>query len=309
LEDNIELQQQRSILRKIHAQLTRGSTVFVLPAAFLALIIIAYPFANALWLSFTDHTVAQAETHFIGLKNYGTWIGRQIFWQTILNTLVYAGGTVAFGIVLGFAIGLSLHRIKVLRDVWGAVILLPWIIPTVVSTLVWMWMYNPFAGILNFALMKAGIVDSSVSWLGSGKLAMISVIVVSAWRYTPYFGVVILAARKEIPDEYYEAAVTDGANTVQQFRYITVPAVLKLLFFTSMLIFIRVAYDFVVVYILTRGGPGGATQIISVLTFTTAFESGKMGAGVAAPLLLFPLFGPLILIVTNNLVKQSLGEK
>jgi multiple sugar transport system permease protein len=93
------------------------------------------------------------------------------------------------------------------------------------------------------------------------------------------------------------------------FRYITFPGVWKVLFFIAMMVFIRVAYDFVVVYILTRGGPAGTTQIISVLTFMTAFESGKMGAGVAAPLLMFPLFAPLILLVTGTMVKSTVGGK
>lgn len=299
---------KNSILTHVRREFTKGGTIFVLPAVLLALVIIAYPFLHALWLSFTDHTVAQEQTSFIGFGNYIRWISRPLFWQTMMNTLVYAFGTVLSGIVLGFAIGLSLNKLVFARDFLGGVILLPWIIPTVASTLVWMWMYNPYAGILNFIMTQSGLATQPMNWLGQSGLAMFSVIVVSGWRYTPYFGVVVLAARKEVPDHYYEAAVIDGANELQMFRYITFPAVWKVIFFTAMMVFIRVAYDFVVVYILTRGGPAGSTQIISVLTFMTAFESGKLGSGVAAPLLMFPLFAPLILFVTNRMVKANLGE-
>lgn len=303
------MQTAHSFLTSVRRNFTKGGTIFVLPAVLLALLIIAYPFIQAVWLSFTDHTVAQAQTNFIGLGNYIRWVGRPIFWQTVSNTLLYSFGTIASGIVFGFAIGLSLHKIMIGRDMFGGIILMPWIIPTVASTLVWMWMFNPYAGILNFILTKIGAIDQAVSWLGQPGIAMFSVILVSAWRYTPYFGVVVLAARKEIPDQQYEVALIDGANEVQMFRYITFPGVWKVLFFTAMMVFIRVAYDFVVVYILTRGGPAGTTQIISVLTFMTAFESGKMGAGVAAPLLMFPLFAPLILLVTGTMVKSTVGGK
>ncbi len=299
----------RSASAKLRSELTAGGAVFVLPAALLALLIIAYPFFHALWLSFTDHTVATAETNFIGFGNYLRWLRRPLLWQTFGNTLVYSGGTVLAGVVLGFAIGLSLNRLKYTRDLVGSVILLPWIIPTVASTLVWMWMYNPFAGILNFVLVDRGLLDGGVNWLGQPLLAMVSVIAVSAWRYVPYFGVVVLAARKEIPEQLYEAAVVDGATEPQLFRHVTAPGVWKVVSFTAMLVFIRVAYDFVVVYLLTRGGPSGATQIVSVLTFMTAFESGKMGSGVAAPLLLFPLFAPLIVIVTGGMVKHRFRKR
>ena len=290
-------------------EISSGGTIFVLPAALLSLLLIAYPFFNAVWISFTNNTVGNPERLFIGLDNYRYWVTHPHFWKVFLNTLIYAGGTVVFAIVFGFAIGLSLHRMKFARDFWGAVILIPWIIPTVVTTLVWLWMFNPMAGVLNYVLTETGISDYGVNWLGHPTLAWFSVLVVSAWRYTPYFGLVILAARKEVPDDYYEAAEIDGAGPFSQFFYVTVPMVWKVLFFTSILMFVRVAYDFVVVYVLTRGGPVGETEIISILTFNIAFDTGQMGLGVAAPLLMFPLFAPMILIVTGSMVRSIVGIK
>jgi ABC-type sugar transport system permease subunit len=170
-------------------------------------------------------------------------------------------------------------------------------------------MFNPMAGVLNYILTKTGMSDQGVNWFGNPTLAWISVLVVSAWRYTPYFGLVILAARKEVPEDFYEVARIDGAGSLSQFIYVTAPLIWKVIFFTSVLMFVRVAYDFVVVYVLTRGGPVGATEIISILTFNIAFDTGRMGLGVAAPLLMFPLFAPLILVVTKSMVRSIVGIK
>ncbi len=298
-----------SFLSRFTREISSGGTVFVLPAALLSLVLIAYPFFNAVWISFTDNTVGNPIKPFIGLKNYHYWVTHPHFWEVFLNTFIYAGGTVLFAIIFGFAIGLSLHKLKFARDFWGAVILIPWIIPTVVTTLVWLWMFNPMAGVLNYVLTATGMSEYGLNWLGNPILAWVSVLTVSAWRYTPYFGLVILAARKEVPDDYYEVAQIDGAGAFSQFFFVTVPMVWKVLFFTSILMFVRVAYDFVVVYVLTRGGPVGETEIISILTFNIAFDTGQMGLGVAAPLLMFPLFAPMILIVTGSMVRSIVGIK
>jgi len=279
----------------------------VLPAALLVLVIIAYPFVSAIWISFTNKIVAGPPPHFIGFQNYIKCIHRADFWQTFFNTMIFASGTLVLGLLFGIALGLALNRVKRGRDFWGAIILLPWIVPSVISTLVWLWMYNPFAGVLNYIFMNVGFVDQPISWLGMPRLAMISVIVVSAWRNIPYFGIITLAGLKEIPGTLYEASGIDGANAFQQLRYITLPALKGVLFIYCTLAFVRTAYDFAIVYILTRGGPVGATEILSVKSFMTAFATGKMGLGVAIPLVAFPLFAPLVLLVTRRMVSQWAG--
>jgi multiple sugar transport system permease protein len=279
----------------------------VLPAASLVLVIIAYPFVNAIWISFTNKTVAGPPPDFIGLQNYIKCIHRSDFWQTFLNTIVFASGTLILGLLFGLALGLALHRVKRGRDFVGAIILLPWIVPTVISTLVWLWMYNPFAGVLNYLFMNLGFANQPISWLGIPKLAMISVIIVSAWRNIPYFGVITLAGLKEIPEELYEVSEIDGANALQQLRFITLPALKGVLFIYSTLAFVQTAYDFALVYILTRGGPVGSTEILSVKSFMTAFVTGKMGLGVAIPVIAFPLFAPLVLLVTRRMISEWAG--
>jgi len=281
--------------------------MFVLPAALLVLVIIAYPFVTAIWIGFTNKTVAGPPPSFIGLQNYITCLQRSDFWRTLLGTMIFAAGTMILSLLLGVGLGLALNRIRRGRDTLGAIMLLPWIVPTVISTLVWLWMFNPFAGVLNYILMELGWVNQPVSWLGVPILAMISVIVVSAWRNIPYFGVITLAGIKEIPQELYEASEIDGANAFQQFLYVTVPALKGILFVYSTLLFVQTAYDFAVVYLLTRGGPVGSTEVLSVKSFMTAFETGQMGLGVAIPVIVFPLFAPWVMVVTRRMITRWAG--
>lgn len=299
----------RGLSESLKRSLHHGSTVFVLPAAFLIILIVAFPFGDAIWISLTNHEVANPVDKFVGLANYAAWVSQASYWHALINTVVYSLATVAAGLVLGLAIGLSLNKLKAGRDFWGALILVPWIVPTVVSTLIWSWMYNPVGGVLNYVLKSLLLTRSDVNWLGRPTLALISVIVVSAWRYTPYFGVVILAGRKQVADQLYEAAVIDGASGFQQFWKVTLPSLRSVLLLTGTLIFVRVMYDFIVVYVLTKGGPGDATQILTVLSFTVAFDAGKMGSGVAAPMLAFPILAPIIFIVSGNMVKNLVGAK
>ncbi len=289
--------------------MSKGSTPLVLPAAFVILVLVAFPFGYAVWMSLTNHTVGSSRTDFIGFSNYIRWFSRPEYWQTILNTLIFAGSTVVVGALFGLAIGLSLHKIKFLRDLWGGAILVPWIIPTVVSVLIWSWIFNPIAGVLNYILRQLSIITQDINWLGAFPMALISVIMVSVWRYTPYFAVVILAARKQVDEQLYEASVIDGAHGLQQFWHITIPSISRIIMLTSTLVFVRVVSDFSIVYVLTRGGPAGATQIITVLSFTVAFDAGKMGLGITVPLSVMPILVPLILVVTGIMVKNLMAAR
>lgn len=288
----------------IWEDLRSPGTWFVLPAALLVLFVIAFPVVQAFWTSLTDKTVANPNPRFVGFANYIYWFHRADFWQTCKNTFLFAGGTLASCLLLGFPLALSLNRLKRFRNLVSAVLLLPWIVPTVISTLVWAWMFNPNVGLINWVLERIGLIERSIAWLGLPSLAMISIIVVSAWRRIPYFGVVLHSGISEIPQELYEAARIDGANSWQQFRYITIPGLKAVLFLVSTLTFVETAYDFALVYILTRGGPAGSTEVLSVKAFLTAFQSGQMGKGVAVPLVAFPIFAPVMLLVTRRMIPK-----
>ena len=294
-----------SPLRRRLKKLSGPGTLFVLPTAIVVLVVIGYPFVRALWLGFTDKVVAGPPATFVGFRNYVRWAEQPEFWRTLSNTLVFAAGTLVLAIVLGFALALAMNRVKRGRDVLGAIMLFPWIIPTVISTLIWAWMYNPQLGVLNYVVHEIGLSRRPVPWLAVPSLAMIAVIVVSAWRRVPYFGVTLLAGISGISSELFEAAVIDGASASQRFWYVTLPSIRGILMLVSTLTFVETAYDFALVYILTRGGPAGTTEILSVKSFVTAFSAGQLGRGVAIPLMAFPLFLPIVWFVTQSLASRG----
>lgn len=288
--------------RRLHVS---PGTWFVLPAAFLVLAVIGYPFLYAVWISLTDLKIAAPATKFVAFANYGRLFADETFRRTLQNTVTYAGGSVLFSLIFGMAMALGLNRIKRGRDSVAAVMMIPWVIPTVISTLVWYWMFNPLTGILNYILMNLHFVSRPVEWLSAPAMAMLSVVVVRAWRTIPYFGVTILAALKNVPKELYEAAIIDGAGPINVFRHVTIPSIRSVLLLTSALTFVESAYDFAVIFILTRGGPGGATEVLSTMTFRTAFETGQLGLGAAVALAAFPILAPIVFIIARMVERDS----
>ena len=284
---------------------TRRTTLFfVMPAALVVLAIVAYPLLSAIWLSMTDAAIGSTG-QFIGLGNYTSLIGSDIFRHTIGNTLIYTFLGLVFKVLLGFALAIALNRIARGRTLVAGLLLLPWIIPTVISTLVWRWMFDSSNGVLNYLLLSLHIIRSPVPWLGTGPLAMASVVAVAVWREIPYFGVSFLAGLKNIPRDQYEAAATEGANAWQQFLYVTLPNLRGIVLLVSVLSAVQSAYDFTVVWVLTAGGPVNATHIISTLSFETAFMDGSLGKAVAVSLVALPVLAPIILMIARAIERQE----
>lgn len=275
-----------------------------MPAALMVLAIVAYPLLDAIWLSMTDATIGSAGT-FIGLDNYIALVKSELFRRTIANTLIYTFLGLVFKVALGLALALALNRIAHGRTLVAGLLLLPWIIPTVISTLVWRWMFDSSNGVLNYLLTSLHIIQSPIAWLGSGPLAMASIVTVAVWREIPYFGVSFLAGLKNIPRDQYEVAATEGANAWQQFRYVTLPNLRGIVLLVSVLSAVQSAYDFTIVWVLTQGGPVDATHIISTLSFETAFMDGNLGSAVAISLIALPLLAPIILMIARAIERQE----
>ncbi|MEM2385399.1 MAG: sugar ABC transporter permease [Candidatus Bathyarchaeia archaeon] len=289
---------------KAQYKLSSSCFLFVLPAALLVSFVIAYPIVYAVYLSFTNKVIGRVSFSFVGAENYIAWIYREDFWRTFKNTFLIAGATLLLGICFGLPLALALQRFEKLKNIIGAIILIPWIVPTVISILVWAWMFNPNVGLISWVLQRLRIITSPIPWLSVPSLALVAIIIVSAWRRIPYFGVSLNAALAEVPQELYEAAAIDGANALQQFVYITLPAIKGILFLVSVLTFIETSYDFALVYILTRGGPAGATEVISVKTFIVAFNAGQLARGITIPILAFPIFAPAIWLITRRMLAK-----
>jgi len=270
----------------LHGQEITGF-LFVLPAVLLVTCLIAYPFCYALLLSLTAKQ-AGVPGRFVGLRNFIDLMQGEIFLRTIRNSLVFTGAAVAIKTVLGLGLALLLQRATVGRRAIRGMLLLPWVVPTTLSVLGWWWMFDPLFGVVNFAMLKLGLIGDRIPWLSHTVWAMVAVIIVNVWRGLPFFGISFLAGLVSIPDELYEAAQIDGASKVACFRRITLPLLRPVLGMIVLYSIIMTVSDFSIVYVLTRGGPMHSTHLFATFAYEIGLASGDIGKGAAISLFIFP---------------------
>jgi multiple sugar transport system permease protein len=269
--------------------------LFIAPAFILLAVLVAYPFDLALWLATSDSTVARPGS-FIGLSNFRDLIGGGIFRQTIQNSFVFTAVSVVAKTVFGLALALLLqHTLRFKRFVREA-ILLPWVVPTALSTLAWWWMFDNTYSVINWTLLKLGLVGEPVPWLADPFLAMASVIAVNVWRKLPFFAVTILAGLVSIPQEMYDAAAADGAGRLQRFRHVTLPLLKPVILIVTLFSTIFTVSDFNIVFVLTRGGPMNMTHQIATLSYAVGLSGGEIGRGAAISLVFFPILVGVVLL-------------
>jgi multiple sugar transport system permease protein len=287
---------QDSLGRKISLFFQREPVLgytLIAPAFFWLGVLVAWPFVMALYLSVTDSWVGQPGS-FIGLRNYWNLLGDGIFIQTLQNSFVFTFSALILKAILGMTLALLLFRtVRFKKWVRGAV-LLPWVIPTALSTLGWWWMFDSLYSVFNWPLIHLGIVQVGPNWLGTPYLAKLAVITVNVWRGLPFFAITILAGLVAIPQELYEAAKTDGAGPWARFRYITVPMLKPVLGIVILFSTIFTFSDFNIVYVLTRGGPINSTHLFATLAHQIGLQSGKIGEGAAVSLFMFPILALVV---------------
>jgi multiple sugar transport system permease protein len=277
--------------------------VLISPAVFLLLVLLAYPFVLAVYISLTDRVLGEPG-RFIGLGNFLKLLGDSLFRQTVWNSFVYTVGTVALKMALGIALALLLNQEMPARNLIRGALLLPWIVPTSLSVLTWLWMFDSLFSVVNYLLLGAGLVSKKVPWLGDPFWAMISVIIVNTWRGLPFFAVSFLAGLMTIPRELYEAAETDGAGRVRRFWHITLPFLEPIIAVVVLFSTIWTFADFQIVYLLTHGGPINATQIFATMAYDVALVAGRIGEGSAISLFLFPALLIVIVAMLRYLRKE-----
>src|SRR5215510_12320589 len=281
--------------------------LFLLPALLVILGLVAYPFANAIVMTFQNKT-AGAPGRFIGLANYRELLASEQFLRTVWNTFVYTGLGVDLKFCVGLSMALVLNQERFCNNFFRSFLLIPWAIPTVISALNWRWIYDDASGLINNVLVRLNLVEESISWLSDPHLAMLSVISVVVWQGTPFFTMAFLAGLQAIPRELYEAAEIDGASILQQFWYITI-ARLRPVFITAiMLSTIFTSSSVNIVYILTNGGPADRTQIFPTLAYNTALGGAqRLGMGATVSLFFFPLLVVFIIFLTRRMLREK-GE-
>jgi multiple sugar transport system permease protein len=294
---------RRASLRGVLEREGVFSWLMLAPGVLFLFAFVAYPFLYGIWLSLQDRPVARAGV-FVGLANFATLVHDGVFWRVTQNTFVYTIVTTALKLVGGLAMALVMNQRFRGRNYVRAFLLLPFIVPTILSTVAWMWILDPTFSVVNWLLVHGGVVASGFSWLGNSVLAMVSIIVVNTWRGIPFYGITLLAGLQTISPELYEAAAIDGASVRQRFWYVTIPIIKPVLIIVTMFSVIFTFSDFQLVYALTHGGPANATQLFATYAFDLGMSGGQLGMGAAVALSMLPALALLIVALTLYLRRE-----
>lgn len=276
----------------------RVAWVFFLPTFLLLFLLVGWPFADGLYISFTQ-TIGSTVTigPWVGLQNYIALFHDPDFWPSLWLTIQFTFWAELFKPILGIIAALLLHNVKRYRAVLSSMILLPWIVPSIVQALIWRALFDPIFGAIDYVLTFLHLTDNGIAWLGDVNSALWAVIIVNVWAGIPFFTIIQLAGLKSIDPELYAASSVDGANAWQRFRYITLPGIAYTQIVASLLSTVFTINSFQTIYLLTAGGPEDATRVIGILTFERAFNSFNFGSGAAISLILVPIFGFIIWVL------------
>lgn len=261
--------------------------LLLLPSVLLIVGLVVTPFLQAFWFSFTDkHTVAP-DFEFVGLDNYLSFFRQPDFPEAFKNSVVWTVGSVVLELVLGLYVALVLQRHFRLRGLARAIVLFPYLIPTIVAVLVWRFMMHDLLGVVNYGLIALGLVREPVLWFSNTDTAMMGVIIVGVWKFFPFVVIALLGILQSIPAEIYEAAKVDGANMFQELWHITMPAILPVFLLTALLRTIWTWDKFDIIYLLTGGGPVNATTTLPIFVYREAFDHWRMGRASAVAMVTF----------------------
>ena len=267
--------------------------ILLMPAVVTVLLIGIYPIANVVYFSLNKWDILDPSGTFIWFKNFGYLFTTVDFWNSLKNSLIWTVGSVALQFGIGLALALFLNKKFFARDVYRGLVFFSYLVPTIVIAIVFRFMLNDVTGIIAIAFQKIGL---RWGWFSSPKTSMMSVIIVNVWKYFPFVVVCILAQLQTIDQQMYEAAKIDGAGSLQQFRHITWPFILPVVFITLMLRTIWTIKNFDIIKLLTGGGPLDSTETLPILTYDTVFASFKLGRGSAIAVLMF-----IILLLASSL--------
>lgn len=256
------------------------SYVLLVPLLVMVAVVAIFPVVYAVILSFTDRTLFSTGWNFIGFENFKVLWEDEEFWQSVVNTFVYAGSCTLFSLITGLATSLLLVNKFRGNYYFRAALTFPYLVPTIVAVLVFQWMLNDVFGIVNQGLIALGILDEGVGWFDVER-AMFSVTLVSVWRFFPFAIMLFVPALEAIPEELYEAARVDGASAIYRFFHVTLPQIKEVMFVIIVLRGIWMFNMFDIIWLLTGGGPIGKTQILPVYSFLQAFQEYEIGLGSA----------------------------
>lgn len=273
--------------------------LFVLPMVLIMALLIFWPFVSAIFISTTSFNFLTGETNDVGLRNYQRLWTNSDFLLAMQNTLVFTFWSLLLKFFVGMSVALILNSRLPFRSLLSGIMLLPWIVPEIVTALAWKSIYDPMFGGLNPILQGAGIIDRPLGWLSDPNMAMGSIISVNVWKGIPFFVLLLLAGLKAVDREQIEAAQVDGATAVERFRHVTLPSLRYVIVVTLLLSFISTFNQFGLPFLMTGGGPSGATKLYSILAYEKAIGSLQYGPGIAIAFSVAPLMAVLIWLLAR----------
>lgn len=297
-----------SLRRRLRQMFGRDAGLgYLLMLPMLAFVIgmLAYPFFTALYLSFTKKMLGQPAV-FIGLANYVELITADIrFGRVAKNSIVYTVTAVIGKFILGMIMALVLNQNIKWRGFFRGLLLMPWVMPTVVTALTWRWIFDGTFGVLNYILKNLHIITMPIAWLSDRTLAMVAVVLANIWRGFPFFGISFLAGLQAIPQELYEAAEVDGASIFRRFLHITIPGLRPVIIVSTMLSTIWTFNDFAMPWIITGTGPNDATNIFGTYTYQLGFIGSRLGYAIAATAIMMPFLVAFILVLARMMWQEE----
>ncbi|MCS6877729.1 MAG: sugar ABC transporter permease [Geminicoccaceae bacterium] len=274
--------------------------LFCLPLVLLVAALVVYPAFYSLHLA----TLNKSMTRFVGLANFAFLFKRETFWMVVEQSVIFAVSAVIFKALIGFVLAHVIHALPARgQRAWRGLLLVPWVIPPAMSTLVWWWMYEPSYSALNWLLVGIGF--APVPWLGDPYWARFSVILVNVWYGAPFFMIMYLAALKSVPAELYEAAEIDGANAWQKLVYVTLPMLRNIIAITVLFSLIVTFANFDIVRILTAGGPRDLTHVFATYAFKLGIESNDIPLGACVSLFMFPILAVAAVFILRDVHRRS----
>ena len=278
--------------------------IFMLPAAVLLLLFLTYPLGLGTWLSFTDAKVGRPGV-WVGLENYEFLWNDSVTRLALFNTLFYTAVASVIKFALGLWLALLLNRNLPFKSFFRAIVLLPFIVPTALSAIAFWWIYDSQFSIISWMLVKMGLIDQYIDFLGVPWHARLSVIAANIWRGVPFVAITLLAGLQTISPSYYEASAIDGATPWQQFRHVTLPLLTPIIAVVMTFSVLFTFTDFQLIWAMTRGGPVNATHLMATLSYQRAIIAGQLGEGAAISSAMIPFLLAAIMVSWFGLQRRK----
>jgi multiple sugar transport system permease protein len=277
---------------------------FMLPAAAFLILFLAYPLGLGVWLSFTDARLGRGGV-FVGIENYEFLWEDTTFWLSVFNTILYTTVASTIKFAVGLYLALLLNERLPFKAIIRAVVLIPFIVPTVLSAIAFWWLFDPQFSIISWSLKKMGLITANIDFLGDVWNARWSVIFANIWRGVPFVAITLLAGLQTVSPSLYEAATIDGATNWQRFRYITYPLLTPIIAVVMTFSVLFTFTDFQLIWVMTRGGPVNATHLMATFSYQRAIMSGYLGEGAAISTAMIPFLLGAILVSWFGLQRRK----